>query len=81
MMVKQILVAIDQLGNTLLGGWADETISARAWRMRLAKRRWALAVRCINAIFFWQNNHCRGAHAAELARAHFPKPILSESTQ
>lgn len=26
----QILVAVDQLANTLLGGMADETLSARA---------------------------------------------------
>ena len=30
----QILVGVDQLGNTLLGGWADETISARAYRQQ-----------------------------------------------
>lgn len=27
-----ILISIDQLGNTLLGGSPDETISARLWR-------------------------------------------------
>jgi len=27
--VKQILIAVDQLGNALLGGWADETLSSR----------------------------------------------------
>lgn len=31
----QIAVAFDQLVNTLLGGWADETLSARAWRHKL----------------------------------------------
>ena len=25
MQIKQILIAIDQLANTLLGGWSDET--------------------------------------------------------
>lgn len=28
----QVMVAVDQLVNTLLGGWADETLSARAYR-------------------------------------------------
>lgn len=32
--LKQILVAVDQLANTILGGWADETLSSRLWRNR-----------------------------------------------
>lgn len=28
----QVLVALDQLVNTLAGGYADETISSRAYR-------------------------------------------------
>ena len=31
----QILVALDQLINTLIGGYADETLSSRAHRRRL----------------------------------------------
>ena len=30
--MKQILIAIDQLANAVIGGWADETLSSRAWR-------------------------------------------------
>lgn len=30
--LKQVLIAFDQLINALLGGWADETLSSRAWR-------------------------------------------------
>jgi hypothetical protein len=32
--LKRLLLGIDQLGNTILGGFADETISARAGRLR-----------------------------------------------
>ena len=32
--MKQVAIAIDQLLNTALGSWADETISARIWRNR-----------------------------------------------
>ena len=46
MNTKQVLIAVDQLLNTLTGGWADETISARAWRCNSI---WA--VRFINWIF------------------------------
>lgn len=32
--MKQFLIALDQLVNVMLGGQADETLSARAWRNR-----------------------------------------------
>jgi hypothetical protein len=41
--IRQILIAIDQFLNTLLGGWADETVSARAWRQQ-HKGRWYFAM-------------------------------------
>lgn len=31
--IIQVLIALDQLVNAILGGWADETISARAYRL------------------------------------------------
>ena len=52
----QVMVAIDQLVNTLLGGWADETLSARAWRHKLdGSRSWPAWI--IDHLFFWQDNH------------------------
>ena len=65
------LIALDQLANALIGGWPDETISARAWRCRQLWP-WGVAYRVINALFFWQPNHCRGAYAQELRRRHLP---------
>lgn len=32
---RRVLVAVDQLGNTLMGGEPDETISYRAAKLRL----------------------------------------------
>lgn len=29
---KRTLIAVDQLLNTLLGGWPDETLSSRCYR-------------------------------------------------
>lgn len=54
-----ILIAIDQLGNTLLGGDPDETLSSRAAKWHPA------AARVINVIFFWQPNHCRESLEAD----------------
>lgn len=51
MRLLQLAIAIDQVLNTLAGGWADETLSARAWRCRATRRRWRIAYRVINAVF------------------------------
>ena len=73
-MMKQFLIAIDQVINTLVWlksegfGMADETLSARAWRLRGDSNMYKF----INLLFFWQSNHCRGAYNAEMERKHLP---------
>lgn len=47
----QVLIAIDQLFNTFIGGYADETISSYAHRKRLKGKPWL--ARLIDALFFW----------------------------
>ncbi|MGH6954422.1 MAG: hypothetical protein ACREGL_09585 [Alphaproteobacteria bacterium] len=42
--VWNALVAIDQLGNALVGGDPDETISSRAGKANASGRRWARAL-------------------------------------
>ena len=66
----QILVALDQLANTLLGGWSDETLSSRAHRRRLDGKPGVAWV--IDKLFFWQEGHCEEAYNSELERAHLP---------
>ena len=68
----QVGIAIDQLINTLLAGHADETLSARAWRMQNKKCRWKIACQLIDGLFFWQDNHCFKSHINELERRHMP---------
>ena len=68
----QIGIALDQLLNAFCRGWADETLSARAWRNHEKNLRWKGLYALFNAIFFWQNNHCRGAYAQEQERMHMP---------
>lgn len=75
--VHQILIATDQLANAALGGWAGETISARAYREGVINGRpfWGTARRLIDAVarlFFGQRNHCLDAFAGELARVNNP---------
>lgn len=73
MKARQVAIAIDQVFNTLLGGFADETLSARAWRLADKKRRWAVIRRCIDGLFFWQDEHCFNSYLNELTRKHLPK--------
>jgi hypothetical protein len=66
---KQILIALDQLVNTVLGGWADETLSSRAWRLRF-KTPWIY--KTIDSVFFWDTNHCEKSYVSERERRQLP---------
>jgi hypothetical protein len=70
--VIQVAIAIDQLANTLVGGMSDETLSARAHRRAPESRRWAVARRVINAVFFWQDDHCAESYESEHLRRQLP---------
>lgn len=67
MSLKQIAIAIDQLLNTLLGGMADETLSARAHRTGSA---WEYV---IDTLFFWQPDHCADSYRSEKERKQLPQ--------
>jgi hypothetical protein len=59
-MIKQyivnILIAVDQLANTIFGGAADETVSSRLGRNYPN----SVMADIVNTLFFWQNGeHCR----------------------
>lgn len=81
MSLLQLAIAVDQLGNALIGGWADETISARAWRQR-HKRRWRFAMRVIDAAFslFGQREHCWLAFEAEIWRRQSPPQTRNQGS-
>lgn len=72
MKILQILIAFDQLINTILGGMADETISSRAHRNRFKNWRWRFMRRFIDWLFFWQKDHCHQSYLAELDRKQLP---------
>ena len=65
--VIQVLIAVDQLANSVLGGWADETLSSRSYRLH-DNKVWFIAEKVINTLFFFQKDHCRMAYEAELNR-------------
>jgi hypothetical protein len=69
-----MFIALDQLVYVWLCGWAyvwlgrgscpnpDETISSCVGRHAVAQKKWALiAEKVINALFWFQPDHCRNA--------------------
>lgn len=50
------------LNVVLLRGNVNESVSARSYRLRNTSTFWKMSYLTVNRIFFWQNNHCRGAH-------------------
>lgn len=71
-----LLIAVDQLANAALWGFVDETLSSRAYRCAPVRRRWAIAERVINTLFWWDRQgearHCELAYLGELHREHLP---------
>jgi hypothetical protein len=57
------LEAFSRFVNCLFGGNEYESISARSY-----KEGRVFMMKIINALFFWQNNHCRGAYNNGLKR-------------
>lgn len=71
---KAVLIAVDQLVNALLAGWPDETLSSRAWRWdNDGVRSWPKKV--INAMFFWEKNHCLSAYTTEREGRQLPPEL------
>jgi len=70
----QFGIALDQLLNTVIKiaddgyGYADEMLSARAWRLREMSRLYIW----IDRLFFWDENHCEECYKIELERLQLP---------
>lgn len=69
MSLKQTLIAADQLVNALLGGYADETLSSRAWR---ARYKYPWLYKTIDVIFWWDPCHCYESFNNERIRLQLP---------
>lgn len=69
----QLFVACNQLANVLLGGWADETLSSRTWRLYQRGKPFGRFFHpVINTVFIWQTwkfDHCKRSYESELDRA------------
>ena len=60
--IRRILISIDQLLNTVLGGWPDETISSRLGKKARKGNRYAkVACWLIGKLLFSNTSHCSDA--------------------
>lgn len=73
---KRLLIAFDQLVNTILFGWPDETLSSRCYRLRLAGKTWPEKV--VNTIFFWEKNHCEESYNSEVLGRQLPQSLRKQ---
>ena len=72
--LKQVLLGIDQLFNTLTGGYADETLSSRVWRLENKGKLSGKIFRpLIDFLFFFQEEHCYNSFLAEVQRRQLPR--------
>lgn len=71
--IFQVLIALDQLFNALLRGWADETLSARAWRAYRDNKIFGKIFKpVIDTLLWFDKNHCFGAYKSEQLRQQLP---------
>lgn len=81
--LKQVFIAFDQLLNAITpGGWADETLSARCWRLR-DRTGWGIARRVIDtgALLFRDKNHCEVSYESEIKRLQCPPALRPAGTE
>lgn len=76
-MIKQVLIAFDQLVNTLIppfnDAWADETFSARCWRNGKTSKVWNILRIVVDTILFFDKEHCFSSYVSEYERKHLPE--------
>lgn len=73
--LRHNLIAIDQLVNALLGGYPDETISARLWRNKNRHPfidTLSLLTDLVFEFLTGETQHCKNAHEWELKNGDLP---------
>lgn len=69
--ITNCFIAISQFINTLLFGYPDEMLSARAYR-NCKDIRWYTVMVLLDTYFFWQKDHCKECYQWELRRSDQP---------
>lgn len=79
--LKNNLIALDQLLNTLLDGSPDETLSSRAYRADKQGKVFGKLFRpIIDTLLFLQDEHCKQSYLSELSRKHLPETFRDKDS-
>lgn len=68
----KLAIAVDQLANVIVGGYPDETLSARTWRKSKESKKWEMFRFFVDLIFFFDPDHCFTSYLSEQDRKHYP---------
>lgn len=74
--ILNVLISIDQLVNTLIGGYPDETLSASAWMGERDGKIGGRIFRPIIDVLFlpFERDHCKRAFESEYNFSQRPRP-------
>ena len=75
-----VLIGLDQLFTTLLGGFPDETMSSYAYRLNIQGKPFGFMRGVIDRLFFWQPDHCRMAYLDEVKLRQMPPELRGPKT-
>lgn len=71
--ILQNLLGIDQQLNAILGGYADETLSSRAWRMYEKGKIFGKIFKpLIDTLLWFDPDHCYQSYLSEKNRRQLP---------
>lgn len=71
--ILQNLIGIDQQLNAILGGYADETLSSRAWRMYEKGKIFGKIFKpLIDTLLWFDPDHCYQSYLSEKNRRQLP---------
>lgn len=65
------MIAISQQANALCGGYADEMLCARAYRLQ--NKGWLRWVYFWDAVFWWDPDHCQKCYQEEQLELNLPE--------
>lgn len=68
-----VLGALSQFLNSFWGGDRDQSFSSRSWEAKISGRWWGgIAVAVVDALFWFQPDHCRRAYESDSERTYTP---------
>lgn len=74
------MIGIDQLANTIFGGWADETLSSRCFRLEM-ERGITWPRRLVDTILFFDKDHCQESYLSEIERRQLPPSMRDKEEE